>query len=95
MYTVQQILMEWAFKNEEYYMAYMLYTEFDTGIPNFLLYSLKKKTYFNSIENFLKTSECFAHVTDKYLQKIFVLFKKSNFIKLKNWDNSYGYILRK
>ena len=49
MQTVQQILMKWAFENKEYYMAYILYKEYNTGIPNYLLYNLPSKNFFSSI----------------------------------------------
>ena len=92
MQTVQQILMKWAFENKEYYMAYILYKEYNTGIPNYLLYNLPSKNFFSSI-NDLVDSNHNKISNDKYLTKIFISFRNSKYIKLPEWDNIFGYKL--
>jgi hypothetical protein len=84
--------MEWAIKNKEYYMVYILYTELNIGIPNSFLYKLPVKRNFTSVQDFLDTSDC-VQSNDKYLNDLFMLFKKSKYTKLKDWGNVFGYIL--
>ena len=88
--NLQQILMEWSFNNQEYYVAYILYTEFNIGIPNYLLYSLPNKRVFGSVNDFLGNSDT-KQGDDKYLQKIFDTFRYSKYTKLPEWGNKYGY----
>lgn len=91
--SVQTILMKWALESNDYYMAYILYTEYNTGIPNSLLYRcLPSKKVFGSITDF--TDSCdIKYTKDGYLNKIFVLFKSSTYKRLSDWDNNYGYSL--
>jgi hypothetical protein len=91
--SVQIILMKWALESKDYYMAYILYTEYNTGIPNSLLYGLlPSKKMFSSISDFEESCDT-KYSQDKYLNKIFVLFKLSKYKRLSEWDNKYGYIL--
>ena len=90
MCTVQTILMKWALENQDYYMVYILYTEYNTGIPNSLLYKLPEKESFGSVNDFLG-SDGTKHGQDEYLVKIFVSFKHSKYKRLTEWDNSFGY----
>lgn len=90
MLKVQQILMEWAFKSKEYYMAYILYTEYGIGIPNKFLYGLESKIYFSSVSDFISNSDV-KYIDNEYLEKIFNTFKYSKYTKLQEWNNSYGY----
>ena len=92
MYTVQPILMKWAFENNDYYMAYILYTEYNTGIPNSFLYNLPEKKNFKSINEFLG-SDGSKQSNNEYLDKIFVSFKHSKYKRLPEWGNSFGYTL--
>lgn len=82
--------MEWAFNSKEYYMVYILYTEYGVGIPNRFLYQLESKKTFGSVDDFLKTLDVKTSY-DKYLNKIFATFKHSQYTKLDEWDGSYGY----
>lgn len=82
--------MEWALNGKEYYMAYILYTEYGVGIPNKFLYGLETKKLFSSVNDFLTNSDVRTSY-DKYLNKIFVTFKHSQYTKLSEWDNSWGY----
>ena len=93
MHEVQTILLKWAMENKEYYMAYILYTEYKIGIPNFVLYQLPCRRMFNSINDF-KVSIKNKYSTDEYLNKLFLLFKSSKFRKLREWDGRYGYSLK-
>jgi len=90
--TTPQILMKWAIKNNEYYMVYILYTELNIGIPNTLLYKLPDKQHFGSVKDFLDTSDT-KSTNNEYLNKIFVLFKKSKYKRLPEWRDKYGYKL--
>lgn len=94
MLEIRKILMEWALKNQEYYMAYILYTEFETGIPNSFLYALPDKKTFGSAQEFLETEKC-KQSQDKYLNQLFISFRRSKYMKLSEWDNQYGYTLSK
>lgn len=82
--------MKWAFEHKEYYMAYILFTEYRLGIPNYLLYTLPNKRVFVSARDFLSTNGT-KNIQDKYLNKIFVLFRSSKYTKLPEWDNRIGY----
>lgn len=85
--------MKWALESKDYYMVYILYTEYDTGIPNYLLYSsLPSKNVFGSVED-LKNSNDTKYSQDEYVNKIFVLFKRSKYKRLPEWNNNYGYTL--
>jgi hypothetical protein len=90
MHTIQTILMKWAFRNNDYYMIYILYTEYGTGIPNFLLYELPTRNMYTSIEDFNNSNDS-KYSVDEYLVKIFILFKSSIYKKLPEWDHKYGY----
>lgn len=87
---ISKILLEWSFTNKDYYMAYILFTEFNIGIPNFLLYSLEDNKKYNSIKEFINDN-CSKNINDKYLNDIAILLKKSKYIRLSEWDNKYGY----
>ena len=82
--------MEWAFNSKEYYMVYILYTEYGVGIPHKFLYGLESNKSFSSVNDFLTTSDVITSY-DKYLNKIFVAFKHSQYTKLSEWGNSWGY----
>lgn len=84
--------MKWAFENKDYYMAYILYTEYNIGIPNVLLYSLPSRSTYASVNDFITHHES-KYTDDEYLNKIFVLFKSSKYKKLSDWDNRFGYII--
>lgn len=84
--------MKWAFENREYYMIYVLYKEFNIGIPNFLLYKLPNKNKFTSIQDFINQNESKIG-DDEYLQMIFVLFQRSKYKILEEWDGRYGFKL--
>ena len=92
MSTVQPILMKWAIESKDYYMAYILYTEYGTGIPNSMLYNLPSRHIFSSIDDF-KSENDSMFSNDEYLNKIFVLFKSSKYKRLSEWGNSFGYTL--
>ena len=87
---VSKILLEWSFKNKHYHMSYILFTEFNIGIPNNLLYSLDDKKNYSSITEFIN-DDCSKNINDKYLNDIVILFKKSKYIRLPEWNNKYGY----
>jgi hypothetical protein len=82
--------MTWAFESKDYYMAYILYTEYNTGIPNSLLYKLPSKHFFRSIDDFMETNNNKTS-QDEYLNKIFKSFKLSKYTRLPEWDDSFGY----
>lgn len=90
MHETKKILMKWAIESQDYYMAYILYTSFDTGIPTYLIYSFPDKKYFGSAQEFLGTSND-KNTNDKYLNELYILFKSSKYMKLPEWDNKYGY----
>ena len=90
MHSVQTILMKWALENKDYYMAYILYDEFNVGIPNHLLYSLPSKNSFSSIENLMDTNDTKIS-QDKDLDNILQSFRKSKYTRLPEWNNSFGY----
>jgi hypothetical protein len=73
---VSKILLEWSFKSKDYYMAYILFTDFNIGIPNHLLYSLEDNKIYNSITEFI-SDNCSKNINDKYLNDIAILLKKS------------------
>ena len=70
----------------------ILYKEYNTGIPNYLLYNLPSKIFFSSI-NDLVDSNHNKISNDKYLSKIFISFRNSKYIRLPEWDNIFGYKL--
>ena len=88
--TILVILMKWAFEYKDYFMIYTLFTEFNTGIPNSLLYSLPSRQSFRSFNDFSRSNSSKSS-KDKYLNRIFTLFKSSKYIKLSEWENTYGY----
>ena len=92
--TIPTILMKWAFENKDYYMAYILYTEYKTGIPNSLLYSLPSKQNFKSAKEFIKDNDTRSSGYDTYLSKIMASFKYSKYMRLPEWNNSFGYRLK-
>ena len=94
MQTVQKILMKWALENKDYYMAYILYNEYNVGIPNSLLYNLPSKTKFSSINDLMDSNNNISS-QDKYLTDIFVSFRYSKYVRLPEWDNNFGYRLIK
>lgn len=91
--SLPTILMKWAFEKRDYYMAYILYTEFNTGIPNSLLYGLPSKRMFKSATEFISDNDTRVAGRDKYLSKIFEYFKRSKYTRLPEWNNSFGYKL--
>ena len=90
MEKLENILMKWSLENKEYYMSYILYTEFNVGIPNKLLYNLPDKKLFTSMGDFLSTHNT-KNSSDKYLSLLYKLFKESKYTSLPNWRGSYGY----
>lgn len=90
MQSVQTILMKWALENKEYYTAYVLYNEFNVGIPNHLLYALPSKKKFSSISNFMENNDNKIS-QDEYLDNILLSFRTSKYTRLPEWNNSFGY----
>ena len=90
MINILLILLEWSIKNKEYFMSYILYTEFKVGIPIFLLYTIEEKMLYNSISEFLNTSS-YKHTKDFYSSKIFTTLKRSKYIRLVEWNDKFGY----
>ena len=89
--TILKILLEWSFKNKEYYMAYIIFTEFNIGIPTSFLYSISiEKRVFNSCTDFLNTSDAIS-THDIYLKNILVSLKYNKYDRLLEWDNKWGY----
>jgi len=87
-----KILIEWSIKSKEYNMLLFLYTNFEIGIPARLIYKLPSQNVFMSLSSFNEKNE-YKKVDDKYLDNLFCIFKKSKYKKLKNWNESYGYII--
>lgn len=82
--------MKWAFESKDFYMVYILYTEYGVGIPNIFLYNLECKKTFKSIQDFLDNGDT-LHIQNKYLQKICVSFQTDQYTQLKEWDGKFGY----
>jgi len=87
-----KILTEWSLKSKEYGMLLFLYTNFDLGIPTRLIYLIPNENVFMSLSSFNERNE-YKKVDNKELENLFSIFKKSKYKKLKNWDESYGYII--
>ena len=85
-----KILIEWSLKNKEYHMTLFIYSNFNIGIPNKLLYKLPEKNTFSSVSSFLNTNDN-RSIDDYNLKQLFDLFLKSKFTNLENWNNSIGY----
>jgi hypothetical protein len=89
--AILKILLEWSLKNKEYYMSYIIFTEFNIGIPTSFLYSISlEKKSFNSINDFLNTSDN-IYTNNIHLINILTSLKKSKYIRLLEWDNKWGY----
>ena len=85
-----KILMEWAICNQEYYMAYILYTEANIGIPVKFIYHLPSAKKFNSISSFMAGSDNRGGENSD-LNELLFLFSRSNYTKLPEWNSMYGY----
>lgn len=81
------ILMKWGLEKKDYEFVYRLYTEYSIGIPANLIYSLPEKYSFVNEESILNSPNIF-------MNNLFALFRESKWARLKNWNNSYGYILK-
>lgn len=89
---LMRILMRWSLQNEEYYMAYVLFTEFNTEIPVKLLYGLKtRKVVTMDTEG---RPEASIHddskvITDKALLDLMESVKRSKYGQLRG--GGFGY----
>lgn len=86
------ILMKWSLDNKQYDMALFLYKEMGVGIPNKYLYKLRGKNKFKSAKSFLNSKDTISCENNYYLNEILKLFPVSNYVRLKDWENQYGYI---
>lgn len=87
-----KILLEWSITSKEYEMTYFLFLTFNIGIPVKFLYKLPSNNIYFSLDSFITNCDI-KYSKDIYLQKLFILFKKSKYQKLHNWNYSYGYKL--
>ena len=85
-----KILMEWALLNQEYYMAYILYTEANIGIPVKFIYHLPSPNKFDSISSFMAGSDNRGGENSE-LNMLLSLFPRSIYTKLPEWNSTYGY----
>lgn len=85
--------MEWSIKNKQYDITYFIYCNFDIGIPVKFLYKLEDKNTFFSLSSFINGSDT-KHTKDENLKKLCELFRKSQYKKLPEWQNNYGYLLK-
>ena len=91
MLDILLILMKWSIKNNEHFMTYTLFTEFNVGIPNYLLYTFPSDSKLhNSIQDFLHTSTS-TYTKNIDLSNIYNSFSHSKYIKLEEWKDRYGY----
>lgn len=84
-----KILMKWSLQNNEYNLAYYLYTEHNIGIPVTMLYALPEQRKFNSLTSFISNDKVICGSED--LNTILRLFPKSRYIRLEEWGGAYGY----
>jgi len=92
--TVGKILLKWALHNEEYEMAYLLYTEANIGIPVKFIYDIPSPKKFDSISSFMSGSENRGG-NNRDLDSLLLLFSRSTYTKLPEWSNAYGYRFKK
>jgi len=91
MIDILLILMTWSIKNNEHFMTYILFTEFNIGIPNYLLYTFHSDNkMYKSIEDFLNTST-YSNTKNIDLCNIYKSFRHSKYTKLEEWKGRYGY----
>ena len=89
---IKQIILQWSLKKQEYQLTHSLYTTFNFGIPNRLLYSLPEKIIFYSAKSFLTSKDNTSIASNnKYLNNLLVLFRKSKYQRLPEWNNLFGY----
>jgi len=92
---IKQIIICWSLKKQEYQITHCLYTTFNVGIPNRLLYSLPEKNIFYSAKSFLTSKDNPSITSDnKYLNNLLELFRKSKYQRLPEWNNLFGYKLK-
>ena len=85
-----KIMMKWSLDNKDYEIAYYLYTEHFIGIPINYIYKFPTKKLFSNVNCFLNNNDSIIS-NDKHLINLLKIFKKSKYIRLEEWDNSYGY----
>jgi len=84
-----KILTKWSCETGNYELLYNLYILFNIGIPNKLLYKLPSKgeISFNHISAMND-----VYNKDLFFLKIMEKFRRSKYIRLKYWKNSFGFI---
>lgn len=88
--NICQIMMKWSLESKDYELVHQLYTEWGIGIPVKYTYMFPLKRSFNSIDSFINNNEV-RYASDKYLENIMYLFRKSKYIRLDEWEGLYGY----
>ena len=86
-----KILIEWSVNSKEYDMLLFLYKNFNIGIPIKFVYKLPDNNIFYSLSSFTNNNDI-KSIADHNLNELFLLFKKSKYKQLCNWNNNYGYI---
>jgi hypothetical protein len=88
--------MEWSLKNKEFELTYVLYSQFYVGIPTSYLYKyMPQKDIFYSLSSFISNTGTITTHDNKFLEKLYELFKKSYLLQLDEFNNLYGYRLIK
>ena len=89
---ILNILMKWSFEQKEWHSVYTLYTLYNVGIPTRFLYAMRQKQVLtmkdvNDGEN--------IYTNDIHLRHLLCLFSRSWWMRLEEWNNSYGYRFHK
>ena len=81
-----KILMKWSIQNQEYYMAYVLFTEFNVGVPVKLLYEInsRKIVTMTSLHDDSKT------IIDRDMLVFMECLKRSKYTRIDGLG--YGYV---
>lgn len=82
-----KILTKWSSDNGEFELLYNIYTIFNIGIPNKLLYNFPSNGVIT-----MSRLRCGIHNKDIFLKKIMEEFRHSKFKKLSCWSNTFGFI---
>lgn len=85
-----QIIMKWSIESQEWETVLALYTIYGIGIPSRYVYNLPTRNKYN-LTNIIQGNYIELYSTQPYLKKLFSLFSKSKWKRLKEWNNSYGY----
>ena len=88
-----KILLEWSINAKEYETVYFIYINFNIGITVRFLYKLPDIHIFSSLSSFNLNHDS-KKIDNKYLEKLFNMFKQSKYVKLRGWNDSYGYLIR-